>query len=217
MAMLKFTILGDGTIGVAIKDEYKSSVENITIPATYNGRMVTQILDEAFMNCVHLKNINIPNSVTSIGISAFRNCTSLVSIVLPENLTSIGGGEGSNTLVGAFSYCTSLKSIVIPEGVTSIKVSVFAYCTSLTKVYIPSSVTSINQWAFTGATALTEVYFGNTFGWERRWRSTTNTGTWIPVSGAVISDPENAAALLLERYVFPPPSPTSAYYEWRCN
>ena len=37
MQMLKFTILSDGTVSVAVKDDYRESVESIKIPATYNG------------------------------------------------------------------------------------------------------------------------------------------------------------------------------------
>ena len=68
---------------------------------------VTSIGDFAFMYCITLKSITIPNSVTSVGCDAFRWCVLLESIIIPESVTSIGDG--------AFMYCESLQSITIPE------------------------------------------------------------------------------------------------------
>ena len=51
-------------------------VKNLVIP---NG--VTSIGDEAFSNCEGLKSVTIPNSVTSIGRYAFFFCDSLTSVI----------------------------------------------------------------------------------------------------------------------------------------
>jgi hypothetical protein len=51
-----------------------------------------------------LKSIDIPNSVTKIGVGAFRGCTSLRSICIPNSVTSIG--------FSAFSDCTSLIEVI---------------------------------------------------------------------------------------------------------
>ena len=93
--------------------------------------------------------IEIPESVTSIGVSAFSGCNSLREIEIPESVTSIGAS--------AFSGCGSLTDIKIPIGVTVIKKDVFGACDSLTEIEIPESVTSIDITAFSGCDSLTDI------------------------------------------------------------
>ena len=67
-AGLDFYPLQDGTYGVEMgKTKY---LNEIIIPATYNGKAVTQILPYAFANC-YATSITIPSSVTTIGSHAF--------------------------------------------------------------------------------------------------------------------------------------------------
>ena len=70
---LKYTLNRDGTAyyasGIGICTE-----TNIVIADIYNGLPVTSISAYAFENCSSLTSINIPNSVTSIGMSAFNGC-----------------------------------------------------------------------------------------------------------------------------------------------
>ena len=73
-------------------------------------------------------NINISNSVTSIGDRAFYGCSSLQSITIPNSVTSIGDW--------AFGFCSSLQSITIPNSVTSIGDSAFGGCSSLKEIRI---------------------------------------------------------------------------------
>ena len=75
------------------------------------------------------KYIQIPESVTSIGIGAFDNCNSLTCITIPDSVTSIG--------IGAFENCKSLSSATIPDSVTSIGYQAFYNCNSLTSITIP--------------------------------------------------------------------------------
>ena len=73
-------------------------------------------------------NIEIPNSVTSIGKSAFEGCKALTSIEIPNSVTSIGEW--------AFDGCEALTSIEIPNSVTSIGDQAFAWCKALTSIHI---------------------------------------------------------------------------------
>ena len=59
-----------------------------------------------------MKDVIIPNSVTSINDWAFHGGSSLKSVTIPESVTSIRGG--------AFYNCSGLKSVIIPNSVTSI-------------------------------------------------------------------------------------------------
>ena len=70
-----------------------------------NNSQLKTIVDNLFVDCVNLKNITIPEGVTSIGSSAFRDCSNLTEITLPSTLQTIGDW--------AFSNCSSLTSVTI--------------------------------------------------------------------------------------------------------
>ena len=114
---------------------------------------VTSINNYAFSGCSGLTSITLPNGVTSIGSYAFYNCSGLTSITLPNGVTSILGG--------AFAGCNGLTSITIPNGVISIENETFSGCSGLTSITIPNSVTSINNYAFSGCNSLTSITIPN--------------------------------------------------------
>ena len=130
--------------------------ERIVIASVYEGKPVTIIGNQAFMDCL-LKSIKIPDSVEIIDYRAFRNCINLKSIKIPDGVTSIGG----NSITGgaAFSGCTSLESIKIPDGVTSIQQRTFFGCRVLETVTFgqDSSLKAIGDYAFYGCTGLDSI------------------------------------------------------------
>ena len=106
-----------------------------------------------FMNGKKIKDLTIPDGVTSIGNYAFCSCSGLTSIIIPNSVTSIGEN--------AFSSCSGLTSLDIPNSVTSIGSSAFSGCSGLTSVTIPNSVTSIGGYAFSGCSGLNSVIIGS--------------------------------------------------------
>ena len=104
-----------------------------------------------FLNGTEVKDLVIPNSVTSIGGSAFSGCSGLTSVTIPNSVTSIGSG--------AFCYCSDLTTVTIPNSVTSIGNAAFCYCSDLTSVTIPNSVTSIGSRAFSSCYSLKKLIF----------------------------------------------------------
>ena len=191
---LSFYLTYIGTYGVEIGlARYDSRIE---IPATYNGKAVTEIGDLGFSSD-RLVEIVIPDSVMSISVSAFSNCSSLTNIIVSENnafFKDIDGNlynKNGNILIkyavgktetefiipngvtsireNAFSGCSSLTSVTIPDSVTSIGKSVFYKCSSLTSVIIGDSVTSIGNDAFFGCSSLTSVTIPD---------SVTSIGDW---------------------------------------
>ena len=166
-----------------IEDEAFADCNNLTSVTFYpnDNKPVWEIKGNAFRNCVSLKSITIPASVSKIETSAFQGCTSLESIVVEEGNSKYDSRDNCNAVIetatntlkvglsstiipntvttiggGAFEG-TTLKSIVIPEGVTLIDNSAFSLCSSLTSINIPNSVTSIGGGAFSGCRALKTI------------------------------------------------------------
>ncbi|MDY3257863.1 MAG: leucine-rich repeat protein, partial [Ruminococcus callidus] len=142
---------------------------------------VTLIGDFAFDNCISLKEITIPDSVTSIGRRTFCNTKWLENkqkenpLVIVNNVLIDGKACSGNIIIPnsvtsivdeAFAHCESLKEIKIPDSVTSIGWDTFSYCKELEKITIPNSVTSIDYCAFNGCDNLKDVYYSGT---EKEW------------------------------------------------
>ena len=125
-----------------------SEITNLDIPNS-----VTTIGHYAFYECFGLTSVTIPNSVTSIGKSSFSSCSGLTSITIPNSVTSI---EPST-----FSSCFRLTSVTIPNSVTRIGSNSFSNCSGLTSITIPNSVTSIGSNSFSNCSGLTSITIGN--------------------------------------------------------
>ena len=133
------------------------------------------ICDYAFVDCLSLVAVDIPNSVTKIGESAFNECIGLKSIVIPKgvtkiwertfqvciNLTEVVISDNVEEIADGAFECTGLISIVIPNKVTKIGVAAFNGCSSLISVEIPNSVIKIEESAFSGCSRLSRVVIPN--------------------------------------------------------
>lgn len=114
---------------------------DLTEKTTINIKEGTKsITDRAFINCLNLLGVIIPNSVTNIGEYAFGNCKNLTEITIPNSVTSIGNY--------AFYNCLNLSDVTISDGVEEIGSYVFENCKNLKSVIIPLSVVNINDKAF---------------------------------------------------------------------
>ena len=147
---LAFYLKDDGTYAVEIG--YAKYLSKIEIPATYNGKAVTEVgrFNDDNSNTI-LKEIIIPDSVTTIGDWAFYNCSNLTSVTIGDSVTSIG--------YSAFYNCSNLTNVTIPDSVTTIGNYVFYCCTNFTSVTIGDSVTTIGEDAFAYCSNLTDVYY----------------------------------------------------------
>ena len=104
---------------------------------------------DLLLNGEPVRELVIPEGVTSIGDSAFVGCTSLTSVTIPGNVTSIE--------TRAFSECVNIVHVRIPEGVTSIGNNAFGGCARLETLTIPASMIGIGYSAFKGCESLRRV------------------------------------------------------------
>jgi len=89
----------------------------------------------AFSKCFKLKEINLPNTVTTIKNGAFSSCKSFTEIKLPNGLSTLEDY--------AISSCENLNCVRIPQGVTadfSNSNYIFNNCYKLIKIINFSSV-----------------------------------------------------------------------------
>lgn len=81
--------------------------------------------------------IQIPDSVESIGVNTFHFCTNLSSIRLPSNLEVLNAEM--------FSYCTALSDVFLPASLTEIQSGIFSGCYNLTNIHYDGSMAKWSQ------------------------------------------------------------------------
>ena len=145
-----YSLNKDGTYCLT---SYNGSDGSVAIKATYNGKPVTKIGNNAFENRDKLGSIKIPDSVTSIGNYAFRGCIKLNSITFGQGVKEIN--------IGAFYKCNSLISIEIPDSVETVGDFAFYACAKLDDVKIGDSVKTIGSYAFESCVSLNTLEIGN--------------------------------------------------------
>lgn len=127
-----------------------SNIQTVTIG---NAAVV---YDNAFSYCSSLTQVNLPETLTSIGENAFCGCSSLSQIELPSSLTNIAQS--------VFSSCSALESIVIPSSVTSIGSGAFSYCYGIKEINLPSAYgdSFSNLFGYSMPSELKKITFGST-------------------------------------------------------
>lgn len=142
------------------------------LPESYEGKPITRIGENAFINCDKLVSVVIPDSITEIGKRAFKNCSALERVVLPSRLDKLESEAFSAckklkrvifpdylTEIGpcAFEDCTGLLSVELPTGLVTIKYKAFMLCPNLCDVKLPSTLYSIESNAFVNS-GITELF-----------------------------------------------------------
>ena len=117
------------------------------------------IYDNAFTDAYDLSEIEIPNSLMSIGSSALYDCFNLETIHYNGNLTQWCHISFSDTTSNPMCHnghfyqkenneWKELTSLNIPEGVTNIGNYQFYYFTFILEVILPSTIEKIGDFAF---------------------------------------------------------------------
>lgn len=117
-----------------------SGIREITLPET-----LTTLGSSAFASCDSLRSVTIPSQVSAIPSRCFEGCEKLQQVVLPSTITTIGEN--------AFDGCTSLSDVTLPASLTSLGQSAFSSC-PIKEIDIPAGLTTISQYAFSNNMAL---------------------------------------------------------------
>lgn len=133
---------------------------------------VTSIEHYAFMDCLGLTSVFIPDGVTSIGKNAFYNVLNVV--YFGHDTGSPWGARFVNSHIeGNFVYSDETKrcllacstvaqgELVIPDGIINIADEAFSGCSDVTSITIPQSVTSIGDMAFANCSSLESITIPN--------------------------------------------------------
>jgi len=136
--VLSYTLINAGTeYSVGAGADF-GNTEVITIPAEYNGLLVTAIAAGGFSNKTSLKAVIFENgsNIKNINDTAFLDCVNLAGIILPESLISLGNN--------VFQGCINLTEIEFKravnaagDGLTPGNETVFAGCSALTYIFVP--------------------------------------------------------------------------------
>lgn len=182
---LKEVIIGDGVTSIE-NNAFRSCscLQKITF-----GKDLIVLGEIAFYSCC-VTEIEIPDSVISIGKTCFNGCRELESIKLSSSITEI-----SDCL---FGNCVSLKSIIIPNGVMTIGRDSISGCYKVESIVIPKSVTTISYHAIFDCKSLTTIYYTGT------------ESDWQLISVASYNDSLNAATV----YYYSETQPTTAGNYW---
>ncbi len=113
---------------------------------------VTSIGNYAFVSAISLTSLTLGSGLTNIPLQLFYNSPALTSLTIPNTVTSIGAE--------AFSAASSLTNLTLGTAVTTIGDRAFNQCSSLTSLTIPDSVTTIGEHAFYFPASLTTLTLG---------------------------------------------------------
>ena len=162
---------------------YTMPAGNLIIPdsITHNGVTfrVSEINGYAFINCIGLTSVTIPDKVDEIGSHAFQGCTGLTSATIGRGVKLVSDNAFQNCTNLAtvtfnadscsctfnnwsiFSGCNNISTFLFGTNVKRIPRELCKGLTGLTTVIVPDSVEFIGWRAFDGCTNLTTITLGS--------------------------------------------------------
>ena len=167
---IKFYIVNNSSVAVCGS---QSDVSRISVPNVINNRNVTEIANNAFIEneditylylmnakslyrigmfafkgCINLNSkVEIPKTVTNIGVAAFEDCSSLNEVSVYSDISELPAQ--------CFNNCSELSTVTLGDSITSIGSYAFANCTKLKYLELSDNIASIDKTAFLNDADLT--------------------------------------------------------------
>ncbi|MDE6048001.1 MAG: leucine-rich repeat domain-containing protein, partial [Anaeroplasmataceae bacterium] len=111
---------------------------------------ITTIGDYAFNECVKLPYMIFPSEITTVGSYAFRNCVELQEAIFE-------GNKIDTLSEGVFYNCIELNEFNFPTSILHVKSYAFYNCIDLDEITVPKNVLDIDYAAFGGCHNLVEM------------------------------------------------------------
>ncbi len=146
-----------------------------------------------FTGCINVKEIILPEGLTSLPAFCFKDFSKLETIKLIKDNGDIIGNDGEILIpeglteipVYAFQNCSSVKKVILHSGITKIGYDAFSNCTKLAYIRLNENITEIGARAFMGCELLGNECFtvGNALKLigERAFCGTAITEFTVPV------------------------------------
>ncbi|MBQ4502858.1 MAG: leucine-rich repeat protein [Alistipes sp.] len=109
---------------------------------------LTEVPSSAFKACIKLKEITLPENISSLGYEAFYDCKALNNIAIPATVRYLARE--------CFYNCTSLTNVSLPNSLVEFQNRCFYGCTKLSRINLPENLKEISGWAFYNS-GLTEI------------------------------------------------------------
>ena len=125
-----FELLDDGTYSIEYSSNLPQLPKNVVIPPTYNGKPVTSIGAQAFLQEDTMETCMLPNTITTLEYGVFRCCDNLKTVMIPKSVKTMEAN--------IFSQCPKLDAVTLPASLTSIGTNMFIYCPELEYINVES-------------------------------------------------------------------------------
>lgn len=156
-----YTVLDGTNVEASFTDEEFNedwTVSNLVIPATFSdGKKTYTVIGigggsyGAFEDCISLRTVSLPNTITYIKENAFSGCSALTSITFAE-------GTAGLTTIGSYAFReTAISSLDIPEGLTTLETNAFSNMKEVTEINLPSTLETIGAPLFMNDSRLAKV------------------------------------------------------------
>lgn len=109
------------------------------------NQKVTMIDNNAFRDCVNIREFVMPEGLEVIQNNAFSGCQ-METLDLPSSVWKLGEY--------AFYQCKRLRRFVVPNKVKEVSSHLLCYCDSLEYLYLPDGINKIQWYSFLGCSQL---------------------------------------------------------------
>ncbi len=117
-----------------------NNCESLILESEYlTSAVIDSIKPYAFANFPGIVDIELPETLVTIGDHAFENCQNLTSVVFPESLKSIGNSAFKSS---------GLTHLDLPDNIEEIGDSAFMDCSKVMALTLPSGLKKINPYTF---------------------------------------------------------------------